>query len=178
MTRYAVNRRIEIDAAHRIPDHRSACRHLHGHRYIIEARCAAAKLRASGGERGMVVDFGFLGGLMRRQIHDPCDHGLIVSIDDHDLLACLAPFESNDTVGRWRAGLRDAVERHGCATDEGNALAGRLYVIAEPPTAEVLAEHWFHRLAAGVAEASDGAAELTEVIVWETPNCWGSYRPE
>jgi 6-pyruvoyltetrahydropterin/6-carboxytetrahydropterin synthase len=178
MTRYAVSRRIEIDAAHRIPDHRSVCRHLHGHRYIVEAHCAAAGLQASGGERGMVVDFGFLSDLMRREIHAPCDHGLIASVNDHELLARLAPLEPDSVMGRWLDQLVDTVHRDGYAVDEGNALAGRLYVIPEPPTAEVLAEHWFHRLQPGVAAASEGAAELTEVIVWETPNCCASYRPD
>lgn len=178
MTRYAVSRRIEIDAAHRIPDHRSVCRHLHGHRYIVEAHCAAAGLQASGGERGMVVDFGFLSDLMRREIHAPCDHGLIVSVDDHELLARLAPNEGEAASGEWRDRLAEAVARDGYAVDEGNALAGRLYVIPDPPTAEVLAAHWFHRLQPQVTEASGGAASLTEVIVWETPNCCASYRPD
>jgi len=175
MSRYSVSRRIEIDAAHRIPDHRSQCRHLHGHRYVIEARCAAAALRRSGGERGMVVDFGFLGELMRHEIHEPCDHGLIATIDDHDLLACLAP--SDDTGERWQQALADTVACDGYAMDGANALAGRLYLIPEPPTAEVLAAHWFHRLAPGVRRASGEQAELTEVVVWETPNCSASYRP-
>jgi 6-pyruvoyltetrahydropterin/6-carboxytetrahydropterin synthase len=175
MSRYRVSRRIEIDAAHRIPDHRSQCRHLHGHRYVIEAVCEATELHQSGGERGMVVDFGFLSDLMRREIDAYCDHGLIVTIDDHELLACLAP--ASDGNDDWRRRLNEAVARDGYAVDEANALAGRLYVIAEPPTAEVLAAHWFHRLAPRVAEISDGSAAVVEVIVWETPNCWASYRP-
>ena len=31
-----ITRRLEFDAGHRIPDHKSQCRHLHGHRYVIE----------------------------------------------------------------------------------------------------------------------------------------------
>ena len=31
-----ITRRLEFDAGHRIPDHASQCRHLHGHRYAIE----------------------------------------------------------------------------------------------------------------------------------------------
>ena len=33
-------RRIEFDAAHRVMEHESKCRHLHGHRYAIEATFA------------------------------------------------------------------------------------------------------------------------------------------
>ena len=175
MSRYRVSRRIEIDAAHRIPDHRSQCRHLHGHRYVIEAVCEAGELHRRGGERGMVVDFGFLAELMRREIEGLCDHGLIAAIDDQQLLDCLAP--ADDPEGQWWRRLSEAVARDGYALDQANALAGRLYVIAEPPTAEVLAAHWFQRLAPRVAEVSDGNAAMIEMIVWETPNCWASYRP-
>ena len=31
-----ITRRLEFDAGHRIPDHQSQCRHLHGHRYAME----------------------------------------------------------------------------------------------------------------------------------------------
>ena len=31
-----ITRRLEFDAGHRNPDHRSQCRHLHGHRYAME----------------------------------------------------------------------------------------------------------------------------------------------
>jgi 6-pyruvoyltetrahydropterin/6-carboxytetrahydropterin synthase len=53
---------------------------------------------------------------------------------------------------------------------------GKLYVIPEIPTAEVLAKHWFYRLKDRVADRSDGHARLTAVKVWETPNCWAVYR--
>ncbi|MHB8760606.1 MAG: 6-pyruvoyl trahydropterin synthase family protein, partial [Thiobacillus sp.] len=31
-----ITRRLEFDAGHRIPNHGSQCRHLHGHRYALE----------------------------------------------------------------------------------------------------------------------------------------------
>ncbi|RDS98986.1 6-carboxytetrahydropterin synthase QueD, partial [Burkholderia contaminans] len=31
-----ITRKLEFDAGHRIPDHRSQCRNLHGHRYVLE----------------------------------------------------------------------------------------------------------------------------------------------
>ena len=31
-----ITRKLEFDAGHRIPDHKSQCRNLHGHRYTIE----------------------------------------------------------------------------------------------------------------------------------------------
>lgn len=176
MKPHAVSRRIEIDAAHRIPDHRSKCRHLHGHRYVVEATCRAAALRDGGIEHGMVLDFGFLKALMREVIDTPCDHGLIVSRHDTLLLDRLAPDGVSGET--WRRGIQAAVADAGHAEDRSNALGSQLYVIEGPPTAEVLAEHWFGRLEAGVHRASEGWARLAAVTVWETPNCYAVYAPE
>ena len=30
-----ITRKLEFDAGHRIPDHNSQCRNLHGHRYTL-----------------------------------------------------------------------------------------------------------------------------------------------
>ena len=43
-----ITRRLEFDAGHRIPDHRSQCRHLHGHRYAIEITLSGTILEAAG----------------------------------------------------------------------------------------------------------------------------------
>ena len=53
-----ITRRLEFDAGHRIPDHKSQCRHLHGHRYAIEITLAGEIIRQDGdAANGMVMDF-------------------------------------------------------------------------------------------------------------------------
>ena len=53
-----ITRRLEFDAGHRIPDHASQCRHLHGHRYALEITLSGDIIRADGlPANGMVVDF-------------------------------------------------------------------------------------------------------------------------
>ena len=50
-----ITRRLEFDAGHRIPDHQSQCRHLHGHRYAIEITLAGddhRRRRRSGKRHG------------------------------------------------------------------------------------------------------------------------------
>lgn len=85
MERFQITRRIEIDAAHRVPDHQSKCFNIHGHRYVIEATCEG-RLAHAGAEKDMVLDFGFLKEEMVRHIHDPCDHAMIASTADPLLL--------------------------------------------------------------------------------------------
>ena len=52
-----ITRRLEFDSGHRIPDHQSQCRHLHGHRYAIEITLQGDIIRQAGSPlNGMVMD--------------------------------------------------------------------------------------------------------------------------
>ena len=53
-----ITRRLEFDAGHRIPDHASQCRHLHGHRYALEITLSGVTINRDGSPvNGMVMDF-------------------------------------------------------------------------------------------------------------------------
>jgi 6-pyruvoyltetrahydropterin/6-carboxytetrahydropterin synthase len=168
---FRVSRRIEIDAGHRIMTHGSKCRHLHGHRYAIEAVCEAAHLHQGGEQTDMVVDFGFLKDEMMRAIDAPCDHGFIAAAVDDELLAMFAPADREGWVAEVKAAVRTAGAHLTCDT----RLATKLYVVPFQPTAECLARHWFDLLAGPVASRSDATARLVLLRVWETPNCVAEY---
>lgn len=173
---FTVTRQISIDAGHRIATHGSKCRHIHGHRYTIEATCRSARLHPTGHQTDMAVDFGFLKEEMLAVIDAGCDHGFIAASDDEDVLAMFCP--DNQTFAEWLEGVRRTIAAQGfCATTDCR-LGQKLYVGPFQPTAERLARHWFERLQERVAGRSDGYAELTCVRVWETPNCWAEYRLE
>lgn len=171
---YTISREIGIDAGHRVPTHGSKCRHLHGHRYHIQAVCKAGLLQESGEQKDMVLDFGFLKEEMMKAIDEPCDHGLILYECD-----ALVPLLIPDAGNRIKAA--EFVLRDGHCnvpqewTDEG---AGKIYLIPEIPTAEVLAKHWYYRLKERVFKRSSRHARLSAVKVWETPNCWAVYREQ
>lgn len=172
---FTITRQIAIDAGHRIPDHGSKCRHLHGHRYVVEATCRSVngELQMAGEEHGMVLDFGFLKDEMMAHVDAPCDHGLILSLHDDELLSLLAP-ETLDSR-TWLDRLRETVGAQGFAATEETRLGQKLYVIPVPPTAECLARHWYQRLRPAVSARSRGIAELVKVTVWETPNCRAEF---
>jgi 6-pyruvoyltetrahydropterin/6-carboxytetrahydropterin synthase len=178
MTSMLVTRRIEIDAGHRIMLHGSKCRHLHGHRYAIEAtaRAARGRLHDSGEQAGMLLDFGFLKQEMEAAIDAACDHGFISALADIDVLRMFAPVAQ--PFDDWLAGVRVAVERDGYLSTTDCRLGSKLYVVPFHPTAEELARHWFHRLKKAVHHRSDGYAELDRLRVWETPNCWAEYSED
>jgi len=74
-------RRIEFDAAHRIINHESKCKMLHGHRYALEATFVAADLD----NLGRVIDFGVIREVLGGWIDDNFDHNTILSIKDKKL---------------------------------------------------------------------------------------------
>src|SRR6478672_5790920 len=99
---HTVSRRIEIDAAHRVPDHTGKCRNLHGHRYLVEAVCRG-QLGAEGHESGMVIDFGFLKQEMVDVIDARCDHAIILWSGD--------PLIETLTGAKWAEGTGERDDR-------------------------------------------------------------------
>jgi 6-pyruvoyltetrahydropterin/6-carboxytetrahydropterin synthase len=173
MPHFTVSRQIAIDAGHRVMTHGSKCRHLHGHRYIVEAVCMADHLQNRGEQSDMVVDFGFLKEEMMTEIDAPCDHGFLAQIADVELLSMFRP-DLADFLG-WLADLQSTVAKEGFCLTRHTKLGTKLYVLDVNPTAEQLSRHWFKRLAPRVKERSAGLARLSEIIVWETPNCRANY---
>jgi 6-pyruvoyltetrahydropterin/6-carboxytetrahydropterin synthase len=74
-------RRIEFDAGHRVIGHKHKCKHLHGHRYVLEITARSEKLD----DLGMVVDFGHLKSVMKEWIDHNFDHNVILHHDDVEL---------------------------------------------------------------------------------------------
>ncbi len=74
-------RRIEFDAAHRILNHESKCKMLHGHRYALEATFEAKKLD----NLGRVIDFGVIREVLGSWIDENFDHNTILSKKDKKL---------------------------------------------------------------------------------------------
>ena len=74
-------RRIEFDAAHRVMEHEGKCKHLHGHRYVLEATFVAKNLDAL----GRVVDFGVIKQELGGWIDDNWDHTTILFDKDKAL---------------------------------------------------------------------------------------------
>ncbi len=76
-------RRIEFDAAHRILNHESKCKMLHGHRYAVEATFVAVDQDLD--NLGRVIDFGEIKQLLGSWIDKNFDHNTILSRDDKKL---------------------------------------------------------------------------------------------
>lgn len=139
-----VTRRLEFDAGHRIPDHHSQCRHLHGHRYAIEITLAGEVIRSEGQTmNGMVMDFSEIKSLAQQHLVDAWDHAFLAFRGDAAVVTFLATLPGHKTV------LLDAV-----------------------PTAENLAAIAFAILDAAYLDHYGNHLRLERVRLYETPNCW------
>lgn len=78
-------RLIHFDAAHRIVNHESKCRFVHGHRYVVEATFAAKKLD----DLGRVIDFGEIKEKLGQWIDTNWDHNAILWDEDKKLGASI-----------------------------------------------------------------------------------------
>lgn len=160
MNHHLATREIGIDAAHRVPNHHSKCRNLHGHRYTVQATARGPLLEA-GSSEGMVVDFSFLKTMMMEEIDAPCDHGLILWLKDPLLATLIEGFV-------WRSYAPDAIM-------DLSSTFGKIHAVPFVPTAENLARYWYERISKKMLTALPGSVTLASLRVYETPNCWADY---
>jgi 6-pyruvoyltetrahydropterin/6-carboxytetrahydropterin synthase len=139
-----ITRRLEFDAGHRIPNHNSQCRHLHGHRYAIEITLSGPLVATAGAaDEGMVMDFSAVKSIAQQHVVDPWDHAFLAWKQDEAVVAFLSGMPGHKTV------LFDA-----------------------PPTAEHLAQSAFALLDHAYRTEYGTRLHLEHVRLYETPNCW------
>ena len=79
-----ITRKLEFDAGHRIPDHKSQCRNLHGHRYTLEITLTGNVIEVEGSsDNGMIMDFSDVKALAKEHLVDVWDHAFLVYEKDH-----------------------------------------------------------------------------------------------
>ena len=94
-----ITTRLEFDAGHRIPQHKSSCKNLHGHRYAIEVTIKGEVVSdKSNSEFGMVMDFKDAKELIKKTIVEEWDHSFIVYKDDAVVLKFLETLADHKTV--------------------------------------------------------------------------------
>lgn len=145
-----ITRRLEFDAGHRIPDHQSQCRHLHGHRYAIEVTLSGEVIEKDGdAANGMVMDFSQVKDIAKQYVVDAWDHAFLAYAGDRAVVDFLASMPGHKTV-----------------------------VLDRVPTAENLARIAFRILDAAYRDTYGNHLRLERVRLYETPNCWAdAVRP-
>ncbi|MES2355324.1 MAG: 6-carboxytetrahydropterin synthase QueD [Pseudomonadota bacterium] len=139
-----ITRRLEFDAGHRIPNHKSQCRHIHGHRYALEITLTGDIIDTAGSsEEGMVMDFSDVKAIALEHVVDRWDHAFLVYAQDKLMVDFL------NTIPGHRTIILDCV-----------------------PTAENLARIAFDVLRDAYENHYGNHLRLARVRIYETPNCW------
>ena len=142
-----ITRRLEFDAGHRIPNHNSQCKHLHGHRYAIEVTLSGDIITTEGAsEQGMVMDFSDVKRIAKERVVDAWDHAFLVYRGDRQVLDFLQTIPGHKTV-----------------------------VMEVVPTAENLARVAFDLLLGAYQDTYGNHLRLERVRLFETPNNWADH---
>ena len=142
-----ITKEIEIDMGHRVPNHKSKCRNLYGHRYKIEVGVDDKVIDTKGtSDEGMVIDFSDLKEIMMQEIDAKFDHGFVIYSWDELL---------NEQFLAWQ-------------------LTGMKIILVDfIPTAENLAKHWYELIKPKLEERK---IKIKHVKVWETPSSTATYE--
>lgn len=145
-----ITRKLEFDAGHRIPDHKSQCRNLHGHRYTLEITLVGAVIEEEGSsDNGMIMDFSDIKALAKQHLVDVWDHAFIAY--DKDMV------------------VRNFLE----------SLPGHKTVLIDRiPTVENLARTAFDILKAVYRDRYGTGLHLHKLVLHETPNCWAEITDD
>ncbi len=139
-----ITTRLEFDAGHRIPSHKSQCKNLHGHRYAIEITLSGDIITLENtSENGMVMDFSDVKAIAKSAVVNVWDHAFLVYQHDIEILDFLNSLPNHKTV-----------------------------VFPTVPTAENMAAEAFKILKSQYQDTYGNHLKLEKVRLYETPNNW------
>lgn len=139
-----ITTRLEFDAGHRIPSHKSQCKNLHGHRYTIEITLSGDIIsQEDTSENGMVMDFSDVKKIAKTSVVDVWDHAFLVYQHDLEVLNFLNTLPNHNTV-----------------------------IFPTVPTAENMAAEAFKILKNQYQDTYGNHLKLEKVRLYETPNSW------
>jgi|TARA_B100001079_G_scaffold241458_1_gene226957 6-pyruvoyltetrahydropterin/6-carboxytetrahydropterin synthase len=139
---------IQWDMGHRVLNHRSVCKGIHGHRYKAEI-CLEGELIVDSGlsEEGMVIDFSDIKKIAQKFIQNKLDHGFMVWNQDDELLDFFK-----------------------------HSKGHKLVVVPFTPTAENVAAYIFQKLKNEFLDKFKTGLHLHSVKLWETPSSYALYE--
>ena len=141
---------IQWDMGHRVLNHRSVCKGLHGHRYKAEI-CVEGDLveKKDASEEGMVIDFADIKKSAQTFIQEELDHAFMVWEKDIELLEFFK-----------------------------NSKGHKPVIVPFTPTAENVAAYIFNELKDKFTDVFKTGLHLQSVKLWETPSSYALCESE
>jgi 6-pyruvoyltetrahydropterin/6-carboxytetrahydropterin synthase len=139
---------IQWDMGHRVLNHRSICKGLHGHRYKAEI-CIEGALNTDPGcsEEGMVIDFADIKKTAQKFIQEKLDHAFMVWNEDQELIEFF-----------------------------NNSKGHKAVIVPFTPTAENVAAYIFQKLRHEFIDIFKTGLHLHSIKLWETPSSYALYE--
>ena len=138
---------IQWDMGHRILNHRSVCRGLHGHRYKAEI-CMAGDMVTKFGtsEEGMIIDFADIKKISKEFIQGELDHAFMVWEKDEELISFFEQSKGHKPV-----------------------------IVPFTTTAENVVAYIFNKLQDKFQDVYKTGLHLHSIKLWETPTSFAFY---
>lgn len=181
---WTISKKFEFDYGHRVWSQEldraasgmteNKCRHLHGHRGVVEVSISGDQLD----EKGMVTDFNNLNWL-KRYIDDTIDHKTILDVEDPMLEQFLSEadidfLETDVEAGFFSKVLQSDQEKN---TIKGEYLSSFVFMKGVP-TSENLAKVFADIVGDKIAQLkSQNDIWLNQITFWETPKSKSVYEP-
>ena len=139
---------IQWDMGHRVLNHRSICKGLHGHRYKAEI-CVEGELidQSGASEEGMVIDFADIKRTAQKLIQEELDHAFMVWDKDEELLEFFKHSKGHKPV-----------------------------IVSFTPTAENVAVYIFYILKDKFSDVYKTGLHLQSIKLWETPSSYALHE--
>ena len=139
-----ISKIIQWDMGHRIANHRSICKGLHGHRYKAEI-CVSGGLISKNdiSEEGMVMDFSDIKKIAHSEILEKLDHSFMVHDKDKEMIVFFKAHSGHKPV-----------------------------IVPFTPTAENVAIYIFKILDKKFKDVYQTGLKLNSIKLWETPSSY------
>jgi 6-pyruvoyltetrahydropterin/6-carboxytetrahydropterin synthase len=99
MTSIRITKEFSFEAAHALSGYDGPCRNVHGHSYHLSVIVIGQPIIADESpKKGMVMDFGDLKKIVKKNIIDPFDHALILGPGHAETMKLLPPETCNNIV--------------------------------------------------------------------------------
>ena len=139
---------IQWDMGHRVLNHRSVCKGLHGHRYKAEICIEGELIEKSGlSEEGMVIDFADIKKTAQKFIQEDLDHAFMVWDKDDELIEFFKKSKGHKPI-----------------------------IVSFTPTAENVAKYIFIKLEDNFKDIFKTGLHLHSIKLWETPSSYALYE--
>jgi 6-pyruvoyltetrahydropterin/6-carboxytetrahydropterin synthase len=95
MNKIRVTKEFRFEAAHALMGYDGPCKNIHGHSYELSVTVIGSPVSdPASAKLGMVMDFGDLKKIIKKQIVDPFDHALLLNseVSQHELQKTGEPF--------------------------------------------------------------------------------------